>query len=160
MKNKEYKYALHYYYYAKDYEGMKKAIDAGANINLPIKIDMRGTRTVLSRSVSGRDSTAFNLLVSLGADVNAKDSDKCTPLHQAALYYGGNYGRAKILIENGANVNAIDERGFTPLDCLKIHAGKDLNAMIPNEAQGMYKLLVKNGAICIRTKDKVKKANP
>jgi len=51
------------------------------------------------------------LLIASGADVNAKDEDKKTPLYYAAL--NGNTDMVKVLLESGAEVNAKDEGGRT-----------------------------------------------
>jgi TonB family protein len=54
------------------------------------------------------------LLISNGADVNASDDRKSTPLHSQA--FGGKNQMVEFLINNGANVNARDNRGWTPLN--------------------------------------------
>ncbi|RMG03466.1 MAG: ankyrin repeat domain-containing protein, partial [Acidobacteria bacterium] len=53
------------------------------------------------------------LLISSGANVNAKDQDGQTPLHEAAWY--GNSGVAKLLISSRADLNAKNKNGKTPL---------------------------------------------
>lgn len=53
-------------------------------------------------------------LLERGADIEAKNNDDKTPLHEATLY---NYETLALsLIEKGANVNAMDNTGATPLD--------------------------------------------
>ena len=58
------------------------------------------------------------LLIGKGADVNAKDYARWTPLHGAAL--SGHKEIAELLIANGADVNAKTvsgpKQGSTPLD--------------------------------------------
>ena len=50
-----------------------------------------------------------------GTDVNAKNRDGVTPLHNAA--WGAHEEIAELLIANGADVNAkADEFSYTPLD--------------------------------------------
>jgi ankyrin repeat protein len=54
-----------------------------------------------------------NMLISKGANVNAKSFSHWTPLHTAAR--GGHLELIKFLIANGADVNARTKRGNTPL---------------------------------------------
>ena len=71
------------------------------------------------------------LLIAKGADVNAKDNYKWTPLHMAAN--GGHKEIAELFIAKGADVNAKDDVGDTPVDwadnkeladLLREHGGK------------------------------------
>ena len=72
------------------------------------------------------------LLISKGANVDAKDHKGRTPLAWAV--YGG-YGKpvhvkcAEILIQNGADVNAVDEDGLTPLSYPTV-GNKDITEML------------------------------
>ena len=52
-------------------------------------------------------------LIEKGADVNSKNENGTTPLHQAA--YGDHTDTAMALIEKGADVNAKNDGGETPL---------------------------------------------
>ena len=54
------------------------------------------------------------LLIAKGADVEAKDKDNWTPLHKAA--FGGHKEIVELLISEGADVNAKGEDGWTPLN--------------------------------------------
>ena len=54
------------------------------------------------------------LLITKGADVNAKTDDGATPLHVAA--FGGYKEIAELLIAKGADVNVKSKFGVTPLD--------------------------------------------
>ncbi len=76
----------------------------------------------------------LKLLLSNGAQVDAKDGDNRTLLHWAARI--GNVLVAEFLISNGADVNARDIRGYTPLGC----AYKYNNTK-------MSKVLISSGAI-------------
>ena len=60
-------------------------------------------------------------LLSKGADVNAKDQYKKTPLHLAACY--GHTETARVFVEQGANVNAKDSKGNKPFDL--VHANRN-----------------------------------
>jgi len=53
------------------------------------------------------------LLISNGADVNAKDKEGNSPLYYIAM--NGNCKIAELLISNGADVNAKNTKGITPL---------------------------------------------
>ena len=50
---------------------------------------------------------AVKILLEKGANVNAINSDKWTPLHCAASY-DSNADVVKVLLEKGANVNALN----------------------------------------------------
>jgi len=54
----------------------------------------------------------YQLLVSNGANINAKNSHGQTPFHIAA---GMTVDVARLLVSNGANVNARANAGYTPL---------------------------------------------
>jgi ankyrin repeat protein len=51
----------------------------------------------------------------MGANKEALDKYKWTPLHYAALYYKGNVQILAALVQAGANIEASNEYGFTPL---------------------------------------------
>jgi len=65
---------------------------------------------------AAEEGTATDLQTFLdqGADVNARNRYKKTPLHYAAC--NPDAAVLKLLIENGADVNAEDDEGRTPLD--------------------------------------------
>ncbi len=49
----------------------------------------------------------MKLLVAKGADINAKDYNGTTPLHEAA--WSGHKDVVELLVDNGANVSAKDD---------------------------------------------------
>lgn len=56
---------------------------------------------------------AARLLISMGADVNAKNDSGLTPLHLSVL--NNNKDMVILLISKGANVNSMDKQSYTPL---------------------------------------------
>lgn len=71
-----------------------------------------GARALCSAAFKGRTSMIYTL-ISVGMDVNARDSQGNTPLILAASQ--GHSDAVKMLIDNGAHVNAKDARGRTAL---------------------------------------------
>ncbi|XP_007904065.1 ankyrin repeat and SOCS box protein 18 [Callorhinchus milii] len=55
------------------------------------------------------------LLMTHGADVNAVDGERATPLHRAAR--NANHALVQLLLQHHADVNAIDYNGSSPLRC-------------------------------------------
>lgn len=53
------------------------------------------------------------MLISYGADCNAKASGGATPLHSAASK--GHTAVVVVLAQAASDVNAVDDRGWTPL---------------------------------------------
>ena len=64
-------------------------------------------------SDANSDEQVANWLIGKGADVNAKNIDGDTPLHEAASR--GAFNIAELLINKGADVNAKNNDGNTPL---------------------------------------------
>jgi ankyrin repeat protein len=71
----------------------------------------RGLETPLHVAAYYGDVVAMKLLIKHGADVNARDVFRKTPLH-----FARSPDAAKLLIKHGADVNARDVYGRTPLD--------------------------------------------
>jgi ankyrin repeat protein len=75
----------------------------------------------MNQSANDIDMSRIQILIEMGADVNAKDKNKWghTPLHIASR--DNHIEIAKLLIERGADVKAKDNDGWTPLHWASLH---------------------------------------
>ncbi|MHC9538895.1 MAG: ankyrin repeat domain-containing protein [Vulcanimicrobiota bacterium] len=67
---------------------------------------------------------AAALLISLGADVNAKNKSLWTPLHFAALH--GNVDMAKVLVDHGARRSEKNDEGLTPFQMAEMNGNNEV----------------------------------
>jgi len=100
-------------WYARDgkYETIKTLLEHGAKVDH--KKDGNGS-TALHYAAMYSGKEVINLLISYGADVNAKREYQITPLHQAAMLT--NIEATKALVEHGADIFAktfCDETNMT-----------------------------------------------
>ena len=100
------------------------------NAHLPVLAD--GWSPLFSAAVNDNTDT-LNWLISLGANVNAKDTDGWTPLYWAIDQ--GHFKSVQALIYNGADVNTKSKEGISPLQIV---------ANIDN--YDIAELLIKSGA--------------
>jgi len=77
------------------------------------KDDKYGVTPLHYAALRGQKETA-KLLISSGADVNAKNEEGGTPFHLAAEE--GHQQIVELLISKNADINARDNKGKTPLD--------------------------------------------
>ncbi|MDR2579281.1 MAG: ankyrin repeat domain-containing protein [Chitinispirillales bacterium] len=102
-----------YFYLARtgDVESLKRYIET-KQVDISIK-DWRSETLLHAAAESGQIAIA-ELLISCGADVNAKsDNFLITPLHRAASE--GHTALAEFLVSSGAEINVTERYGFTPL---------------------------------------------
>jgi len=71
----------------------------------------------LLEAIRKGDTEQVRLLISKGADVNAKDEEDKTPLHHAAEV--GEIQVVQLLIKAGADLNIKDKDGESPADCAR-----------------------------------------
>ena len=82
----------------------------------------------------------FEVLLDLGADINAGENGRGTPLHRAARPC--NIDNATILIRRGAKIDALDNNRHTPLKTALVHSN---NAVVENLLP-LAQLLIDAGA--------------
>ncbi len=90
---------------------IKEAINNGANVNA-IDKDKHGT-TPLMRAAKNSHSETAELLITHGADINAKDNEGWTALMKAA--WRGHAEMTELLIAHGADIDSKDNEGWTAL---------------------------------------------
>ena len=93
-----------------DIHGVKWHLEQGADVNAPYK-----NTTLLLEAVSYDHKEIVELLIDKGAELNIKDDDGVTPLHEAVRSIS-HKDIIELLITNGADINAKTKRGSTPLD--------------------------------------------
>jgi ankyrin repeat protein len=84
------------------------------NPNLVLSKDEDGFTPLHLAAANGYKSMV-EFLLSIKADVNAKDNAGSTPLHQAAAADGEHSDIVELLLARKADVNAADKQGLTPL---------------------------------------------
>ena len=99
-----------------DVQEIGKYLAAGVDIDTP---DMRNGLTPLTWATQAGKFKVASYLLKMGADIDGKNSDGGTALHEAATM--GQDGAAEFLIKRGANIVATDSGGETPL--YRVHSG-------------------------------------
>ena len=129
-------------------ESMKKAIEAGADVN---SIGLIGESPLMSATLSQISVLEkVKILLESGADPNNSLGSKLsveTPLSHAASNF--DIDTARLLLEAGANVNkAIGYGGFSSaLRDASISSYKVGRGYLPNKQEQMIKLLIEFGAV-------------
>jgi ankyrin repeat protein len=77
--------------------------------------DEKKGATPLHIAIEKKHNSVAKALIEGGADIDAPDNEKRTPLHYLYVCSFGNEAIAKLLIEKGADVNARDAAGRTPV---------------------------------------------
>jgi hypothetical protein len=90
-----------------------------------VQVDVIPRNNTLPEVVKRNNYKFVELLVSKGADVNAKDNDGRTPLHDFITGAEAPAETIKFLVSQGADVNAQDENGKTPLGIINEAKGQD-----------------------------------
>ncbi|KHN76904.1 Ankyrin repeat, PH and SEC7 domain containing protein secG [Toxocara canis] len=128
--------ALHYAAETADAETFKRILELD-----PSLIDCQdhnGYTPLLIAAMSGNTSAA-EILLERGAQINHIDKDKHSPVHWAVVC--GQFDTLALLLRKGANVNASDNQGAQPLHYATISED------IPQERnEAILHILLKNGA--------------
>ena len=90
----------------------KLLIERKANVTIPTK---NGQTPLHIASTWPSSAELVKSLIQHGAEVNASDSKRDTPLHRATANSRTEFVIIKILVESGANVNVATFEGDTPL---------------------------------------------
>ena len=114
-----------------------KPVEPVAEAAKPEPTGVNAPDNLIRKAVRDGNIEAVKQYLDAGTDVNAKEENGVTPLHQAAFY--GQKEVVELLIAKGADVNAKEGDGWTPLHFaaegghnetaeLLIAAGVDVNA--------------------------------
>ena len=109
-------------------------INSGADVNYKNGLGY----SVIHHAISSGNAELVELLISKGADVNAKGQFDRTPLH-----FAGNKSMAEILLAHGAYVDAQADQGETPLHWA---AGSGMGAKGEEASLEIAKVLIAHGA--------------
>jgi predicted component of type VI protein secretion system len=112
-------------------ELVKQHLEAGTDASETLQDRIPGYGgTRLHVAVLADQKEVAKLLLTNGADVNAKAEDEFgrMPLHWAAAIGRGQF--AELLVEAGADVNARDQFGYTPLDATLVELEQEEQAKL------------------------------
>ena len=102
-------------------DGVRKAIEAGADINIQNKY---GDTALKIASVYNWINIAY-FLVKAGADLNIQDENGRTLLMEA-VYYGRRNELIKILLKGGADKDIKNNKGETAFDIAKRQGNQEM----------------------------------
>jgi len=132
-KNDRHLTPLHAASYYGSLEGAQLMLEHGANIHARSKTG----QTPLHRVLDHLTDTSYALdifldivrcLLARGADVDALDDDRGTPLHLASR--DGCVTGARVLLEHGANVHLEDKKGRTPFQVASEEGETDITQLL------------------------------
>jgi len=97
--------------------GDRPAADALLAARPTLRTELRPEHhLMLQRPAESGNAKVLETMLACGFDVEAKDKDKFTPLHRAAM--GGHVEAVRVLLAHGADVNAVDGTfAASPLVC-------------------------------------------
>jgi ankyrin repeat protein len=107
------------------------------NSRLPGWVSWQHGWTALHFSVSRKNPEMIKILLDLGADVNAQDSEGLTPLHRAVYLKCDK--ACELLLEYGASLSIRNPTNNTAMDCALIVGGKHVIALLRKHEQKLVK---------------------
>jgi hypothetical protein len=85
----------------------RRAADAMLAADPGLRSELRPEHHVmLHRPAESGNAAVLETMIACGFDANAKDNDRVTPLHRAAM--GGHVDAVRVLLDRGADVRALD----------------------------------------------------
>src|SRR5437879_5667575 len=79
----------------------------------PHRQESNSASYLMHRAALRGETKSIEMMLKLGADVNASDDQGRTPLHDACLK--GHSDTVRLLLDHAANIGARDKNGATPL---------------------------------------------
>jgi ankyrin repeat protein len=110
-------------------EIVRLLIDRGAEVNVPSNNALKVTP--LHSAAARRDAVIIDMLLSAGANPNARQQAGATPLHTAA--FEGDRLIVELLLEHGADTNAQMENGKIPEDMARERGHQTLADVLEEE---------------------------
>src|SRR5215475_4165873 len=128
--------------------GFEGATPVDARPNQPFEQNSSGLLTPLMFAAREGDLAAARMLVTAGADINARDGDGKDALGLAI--FNGAYEIASFLVDNHADVNQPDSQKFTPLcwavDRRNMETAPNFPWMVTTDPLALIKKLLDQGA--------------
>jgi ankyrin repeat protein len=103
-------------------------LDAGADVDMQSRESMKIAALHSALAIKRRD--LVTLLLTRGANPNARARTGLTPLHSAAQ--GGDTDLARLLLDHGADLHARDDQGRSPRDLAAEHGQEAMVRLLIN----------------------------
>jgi ankyrin repeat protein len=97
------------------------------NVNVATPYGPSAGWTALHYATTSGSVDCINYCVQMGANVNARDIDGCTPLYYASFRH---LNVVRVLLDAGAMVDATDNDGWTPLHRAICNKGVDVMRLL------------------------------
>jgi ankyrin repeat protein len=98
-------------------EAVESLLARGGEVNTPARNSFKVA--AIHAALAGPQPSIARLLVTAGADVNARQQGGVAPLHETA--HSGNLELTQLLLDHGADPSALDDQGKTPAATAREH---------------------------------------